>query len=73
MSYTSPAVKARWNKKHYDRLVVLVPKEQEETIKAYVKEHNTSINGLINDLLRYEMGLTELQWKLKAPNPCEKR
>ena len=73
MSYTSPAVKARWNKKHYDRFAVLVPKEQEETIKAYVKEHNTSMNGLINDLLRYEMGLTELQWKRKAPIPGGKK
>ncbi len=66
MSYTSPAVKARWNKKNYDRLVAVVPKEREETVKAYVKAHNTSMNALICDLLRYEMGLTEKQWKQKT-------
>ena len=64
-TYTSPAVKARWNKKNYDRMAALVPKKQEETIKKYVQENNLSMNGLINELLRREMGISEVEWNPK--------
>ena len=64
-TYTSPAVKARWNKKNYDRLAALVPLKQEEVIRKYVKENNLSMNGLINELLRREMGISEAEWNPK--------
>lgn len=66
MSKTSTAVKTRWNKKHYDRLAVMVPKGRLDTIRRYAEEHGTSINGLINDLLRYELGMAEYEWKAVA-------
>ena len=64
-TYTSPEVKARWNKKNYDRMAALLPKKQEEAVRKYVKENNLSMNGLINELLRREMGLTEAEWNPK--------
>lgn len=64
-TYTSPAVKARWNKKNYDRFAVLVPLKQEEAIRKYVQENNLSMNGLINELLRREMGISEVEWNPK--------
>ncbi len=66
MSQTSPEIRRRWNEKHYDRLVVLVPKGRQETIRQYVEERGTSVNGLINELLRYELGLTKKEWVVRA-------
>ena len=63
MSKTSTDVKNRWNKKHYDRMRVLVPKGRGDTIREFARERNVSVNGLINDLLRYDLGLTPHEWK----------
>ena len=71
-TYTSSKVKARWNKKNYDRTAALIPKAHEETLKKYAAEHHLSINGLVNDLLRREMGISETEWNPKvttANNP----
>ena len=63
MSKTSAAVKARWNRKNYDRLTALFPIGKKELFKKFAEEHGTSMNGMINDLLRYEMGIPTSQWK----------
>ena len=69
-TYTSPAVKARWNKQNYDRIAVLVPKEHEEIIRKYAEENNLSLNGLINELFRREMMMSEMEWNPKIT--CER-
>lgn len=63
MSRTSTTVKNRWNKAHYDRLNITVPKGMKEKVSAWAEEHGQSLNSLVNDLLRYEMGLSEKEWK----------
>ncbi len=45
--------------KAYDRISVTVPKGQKQAIEAHAKEHDTTVNGLINKLLRADMGLSE--------------
>lgn len=64
MSKTSTEAKRRWNEKHYDRMAALVPKGRVEIIRQYAEDHGTTVNGLINDLLKYELGITPHQRKL---------
>lgn len=52
-----------YNEKAYDRLAITIPKGQKNTIEEYAKQHNESINGLVNRLLRTEIGLSEEEWK----------
>lgn len=66
MSQTSQVIRNRWNKEHYDRLAVLVPKGRHDTIREYAQSCGMSVNGLINDLLRYELGLTKKEWVAKV-------
>lgn len=55
--------KNKYNSENYDNLRIVVPKGRRRTIKAYAEERGKSINGLVNDLLREEMGITESKWK----------
>lgn len=52
-----------YNEKAYARISVTVPKAREQEIKAYVSSHGETLNGIINRLLRQEMGMTEEEWK----------
>ena len=63
MGKTSAAVKNRYNAKAYDRLQLVVPKGRKEDIEAYARNKGESVNGLINALLRADMGLSEEEWK----------
>lgn len=49
----------------YDRLNIVIPKGRKQTIESYVKRKNDSVNNLVNELLRAEMGLSEEEWKSK--------
>ena len=63
-TYTSAAVKARWNKKNYDRMAILLPKGQKEAFIEYArKEYGLSMNGYINFKVRTLLGVSEDQWK----------
>ena len=57
----------RWNDenmvKKYDRLSILVPKGQKQAVEAHAKDKGESVNGLVNTLLRADMGLSEDDWK----------
>ncbi len=64
MTKTSSAVKRRYNEKAYDRLAITVPKGQKGAIEAFAQQQGESVNGLVNRLLRSEMGLSEEQWKI---------
>ena len=63
-TYTSAKVKARWNKKNYDRIAVLIPKGTKEIFAEQVrKEYGLSMNGFINWKIRTLLGIEEEQWK----------
>ena len=60
---TSSAVKQRYNEKAYDRLAVSIPKGLKQAVEAHAKRKGESVNGLVNELLRADMGLSEDEWK----------
>ena len=51
--------------KNYARISVTIPKEQESAVKAHAEKRGLSVNGLINELLREDMGLSVEAWKGK--------
>lgn len=63
MSRTSSAVKNRYNAKAYDRIQLVVPKGRKEAVEAHARAKGESVNGLVNELLRGDMGLSEAEWK----------
>ena len=63
MGKTSSTVKNRYNLKAYDRLAVIIPKGRKQAVEAFARDRGESVNGLINRVLRAEMGLTDDEWK----------
>jgi len=57
----------KWNDANmtakYDRISVLVPKGRKQAVEAFAREHGESVNGMVNRLVRAEMGLSEDEWK----------
>lgn len=49
--------------RNYDRINLTIPKGRKATIEACAKSEGTTINGLVNALLREKTGLTEDEWK----------
>lgn len=47
---------ARYNKKTYDRINILVKKGQREVIKAYAASAGKSVNRFVTDCIYAEMG-----------------
>lgn len=54
---------AKYNAANYDRIEVKVPKGRKSDVDAHAKSKGESVNGLVNALLRADMGLTEEEWK----------
>lgn len=63
MAKTSSAVKDRWNLKNYDNVTIRFPKGRKQAVEAFAKEQGESVNGMVNRLVRGEMGLSEDDWK----------
>ena len=57
------AYKQKINEKAYDRLAITIPTGQKQAVEAHAKTKGESVNGLVNGLLRADMGLTEDEWK----------
>ena len=55
--------KRAFNEQNYDRLAITIPKGQKAAVQAHAESKGESINGLVNDLLRADMGLPEDAWK----------
>ena len=55
-----------YNEKAYDRLAITVPKGQKQAIDAHAQKKGESVNGLVNALLRADMGLSEEEWKKQS-------
>lgn len=62
----SAASKNKWNAKAYDRINLVVPKGRKLTLEQVAAERGESVNGLINGLLRANLGLSEDEWKGKV-------
>lgn len=59
----STRAKNKYNANNYDSLRIVVPKGNKTAIEAFAISKGQSVNGLVNDLLRTSMGLTESEWK----------
>lgn len=70
-TYTSPKVKAKWNKRHYDRITVVVKKGERELIRDYAEKNGMSMNGLFNETIREIIGVQEEDWKPLYVEPNE--
>lgn len=53
----------KYNAAAYDRIELRVPKGRKSAVEAHAKAKGESINGLVNALLRTDMGLSEDDWK----------
>lgn len=57
----------KWNDenqaKRYDRIQLVVPKGRKNDIDEYAKSQGESVNGLMNNLLRDALGMSEEAWK----------
>lgn len=53
----------KYNASNYDNLRIVVPKGRKAAIEAFAKSRGESVNGLVNALIRAEMGLSEEEWK----------
>lgn len=56
----------RYNAKKYDSLRIVIPKGLKGAVEAHAKGKGESVNGLVNELLRADMGLSEGDWKPQA-------
>ena len=55
--------KLEFSEKNYDRLAITIPKGQKQAVEAHASSKGQSVNGLVNALLRADMGLTDGEWK----------
>ncbi len=53
----------KYNEKAYDRLAITIPKGKKSVVEEYAKANGESVNGLVNNLLRAAVGLSEEEWK----------
>ena len=53
----------RYVAKAYDRINIAIPKGRKATVEAMAAERDKTVNGLINQLLQRESGLTPEEWK----------
>lgn len=51
------------NAELYDRMNLVVPKGRKAAVESFAKSRGESVNGLVNALLRDEMGVSEEDWK----------
>lgn len=73
MAYTKATMKAvdKYVKENYERLNIKVPKGRKQAVEAHAQSKGESVNGLVNSLLRADMGLTEDEWKKEADRQKE--
>jgi len=59
----STRAKNKYNAANYDSLRIVVPKGRKEEVELFAKARGESVNGLVNRLLRNEIGKNEDEWK----------
>ncbi len=62
-----PATRAKnkYSSANYDSLRIVVPKGRKQAIEAHAEKIGESINGLVNRLIRENMGLSDEEWKTR--------
>ena len=63
---TQTDYKRQYNEKAYDRLAITIPKGLKGAVDAHAKSKGKTVNGLVNELLRADMGVSEEDWKAKS-------
>ena len=58
---------AKYMKANYDELKSRIPKGRKRDVEAHAQSKGISINGLVNALLRADMGLSDDEWRRKEP------
>lgn len=64
--------KRKFNEVAYDRISVTIPKGRKAAVEAHAKSQGETVNGLINNLLQREIGMTADEWKAKAEDESER-
>lgn len=59
----STKAKNKYNAANYDNLRIVIPKGRKRAVEACAKQRGESVNGLVNALLRAEMGLSDDEWR----------
>lgn len=54
--------------KAYDRVNLTIPKGKKDTLQAHATARGESVNGMINRLLRAELGQTVEEWEHREHN-----
>lgn len=67
MAKSRSEINNNFAKKAYDNLRIVVPKGRKADVEAHAKAKGESINGLVNNLLRADLGMTEEEWKERPP------
>lgn len=57
-----------FNERAYARLAITIPKARKADVEAYIMQHGTSINALVNNLLAQVLGMSPEAWKTAAPD-----
>ena len=65
----SAASKNKWSAKVYDRVNLTIPKGKKEVIQDYASARGESVNGMINRLLRAELGQSLEEWEQRTQEP----
>ena len=65
MCKTSSTAKNRYNQKTYDRVEIVIPKGRKADITAHAQSKGLSVNGLVGELLRADLNMTEEEWRRK--------
>ena len=60
---SSTRAKNKYNAANYDSLRIVVPKGRKADIEAHAQSKGESVNGLVNALLRDDMGMSAEEWK----------
>ena len=60
---SSTRAKNIYNSENYDSLRIVVPKGRKQTIEGRAKETGESVNGLVNRLIREDIGISEEEWR----------
>ena len=65
MTKKATSYKNDFTRVNYDRISIVIPKGRKQAIEAHAQRKGESVNGLVNSLLRADMGLSEEEWKGK--------
>ena len=65
MGKTSNTVKDRWNRQNYEEIKVRLPRGRKADITAHAQSNGLSVNGLVGELLRADLNMTEEEWRRK--------